>query len=135
MPPCPQVEPDDKLVMPPCPEDEDDQKLSLPYVEETGDMKGNMYQRAPYPETWIHNYGKGRVFYTSLGHREDVWTNPAFQGLLTGGIDFALGRVKEAVQSGRRIATLRREARAGIPLAFMSPGADSLAGTESDEAQ
>jgi hypothetical protein len=46
-----------------------------------------------------------------------------------------LGRAKDAVQPGRRIATLRREAGAGIPLAFMSPGADSLAGTETDEAQ
>jgi Glyoxalase/Bleomycin resistance protein/Dioxygenase superfamily len=47
-----------------------------------------------------------------------------------------LGRVKNAVQPGRRIATLRREAGAGIPLAFMSPGADSLAaGASSDEAQ
>jgi len=46
-----------------------------------------------------------------------------------------LGRIKDAVQPGRRIATLRREAGAGIPLAFMSPGADSLAATDSDEAQ
>ena len=46
-----------------------------------------------------------------------------------------LGPVKDAVQPGRRIATLRREAGAGIPLAFMSPGADSLARTERDEAQ
>jgi hypothetical protein len=47
-----------------------------------------------------------------------------------------LGRVKDAVQPGRRIATLRREAGAGIPLAFMSPGADSLgAGASRDEAQ
>jgi hypothetical protein len=47
-----------------------------------------------------------------------------------------LGRVKNAVQPGRRIATLRREAGAGIPVAFMSPGADSLdAGASSDEAQ
>ncbi|HKF90288.1 MAG TPA: VOC family protein [Acidimicrobiia bacterium] len=47
-----------------------------------------------------------------------------------------LGRVKEAVQPGRRIATLRREAGAGIPLAFMSSGADSLdAGTSGDDAQ
>ena len=47
-----------------------------------------------------------------------------------------LGRVKDAVQPGRRIATLRREAGAGIPVAFMSPGADSLdAGASSDEAQ
>jgi hypothetical protein len=34
-----------------------------------------------------------------------------------------LGTVKAAVQQGRRIATLRREAGAGIPLAFMSPEA------------
>ena len=34
-----------------------------------------------------------------------------------------LGTVKDAVQPGRRIATLRREAGAGVPLAFMSPEA------------
>lgn len=32
-----------------------------------------------------------------------------------------LGPVKEAVQPGRRIATVRREAGLGVPLAFMSP--------------
>ena len=37
-----------------------------------------------------------------------------------------LGRVKDAVQPGRRIATLRRDAGAGLPLAFMSPGRDAL---------
>ena len=31
-----------------------------------------------------------------------------------------LGRVKDAVQSGRRIATLRKEAGAGVAVAFMS---------------
>jgi hypothetical protein len=46
-----------------------------------------------------------------------------------------LGRVKDAVQPGRRIATLRREASAGIPLAFMSPGGDSLTESERDGTQ
>jgi hypothetical protein len=32
-----------------------------------------------------------------------------------------LGTVKDAVQPGRRIATLRREAGVGVPLALMSP--------------
>jgi hypothetical protein len=32
-----------------------------------------------------------------------------------------LGGVKDAVQPGRRIATLRREARLSVPVAFMSP--------------
>jgi len=26
-----------------------------------------------YPVSWCKEYGKGRVFYTTLGHREDVW--------------------------------------------------------------
>lgn len=26
-----------------------------------------------YPISWCKEYGKGRVFYTSLGHREDMW--------------------------------------------------------------
>jgi hypothetical protein len=29
-----------------------------------------------------------------MGHREDVWTNPIFQEILSGGIRFALGEVK-----------------------------------------
>jgi hypothetical protein len=37
-----------------------------------------------------------------------------------------LGPVKDAVQPGRHIATLRREAGAGVPLAFMSPGPDAV---------
>jgi hypothetical protein len=37
-----------------------------------------------------------------------------------------LGDVKDAVQPGRRIATLRRAAGAGIPVAFMSPGPDAV---------
>lgn len=51
------------------------------------------YKRPPYPSTWVHPYGKGRVFYTSMGHREDVWMNPLFQDILFGGIQWALGRI------------------------------------------
>jgi type 1 glutamine amidotransferase len=34
------------------------------------------------------------VFYTSLGHREDVWTDRAFQEHLLGAIDWLLGRAE-----------------------------------------
>ena len=54
-------------------------------------MQGIDYQRPPYPSTWTRNEGKGRVFYTSMGHREDVWTNPLFQDVLTGGLAWAMG--------------------------------------------
>jgi uncharacterized protein len=51
------------------------------------------YQRPPYPNTWARLHGQGRVFVTALGHREDVWLNPAFQEMLMGGINWALRRV------------------------------------------
>jgi type 1 glutamine amidotransferase len=56
-----------------------------------------------YPISWCKEYGKGRVFYTSLGHREDVWDpnwpdrkNPkevaeAYQEHILNGIKWAVG--------------------------------------------
>ena len=60
-------------------------------------MKGAMYERPAYPNTWARNEGNGRVFYTAMGHREDVWTNPTFQQILVGGIKWALGEIKADV--------------------------------------
>lgn len=60
-------------------------------------MTGGPYKRPPYPITWARQEGKGRVWYTALGHREDVWTNPIFQATLTGGVKWALGEVKAEV--------------------------------------
>ena len=55
----------------------------------------NMERGKDYPVSWTNTEGKGRVFYTSLGHRADVWTNPKFQQHLMGGIAWALGQAKE----------------------------------------
>ena len=41
---------------------------------------------------WVRDYGKGRVFYTSLGHGRPAWTNPHFQRLAVRGIYWAAGR-------------------------------------------
>jgi hypothetical protein len=40
---------------------------------------------------WVRDYGKGRVFYTALGHREEVWANPLFLKHVRGGLRYALG--------------------------------------------
>ncbi len=37
-----------------------------------------------FPLSWRRPYGQGRVFYTALGHREDVWTSLWFQQHLLG---------------------------------------------------
>ncbi len=67
--------------------------LHVLLVQETAGMKGPMYQRPPYPSTWARPYGQGRVFYTNMGHREDIWTNPAFQDIVLGGLNWATRRV------------------------------------------
>jgi uncharacterized protein len=44
-----------------------------------------------FPLAWSRQYGEGRVFYTALGHREDVWTNALFQQHILGAIRWAMG--------------------------------------------
>jgi len=71
--------------------------LHVILVQETEGMKGPHYQRPPFPATWARMHGKGRVFYTSLGHREDIWKNKIFQQILLGGIAWALGNAKAEI--------------------------------------
>jgi type 1 glutamine amidotransferase len=66
--------------------------LHVILMQETKGMKGVMYQRPPYPSTWARMQDKGRVFYTSMGHREDVWKNRIFTSLLLGGLAWASGQ-------------------------------------------
>jgi type 1 glutamine amidotransferase len=49
-------------------------------------------QPADLPLAWARMHGQGRVFYTALGHREDVWQNPLYQQHILGGIRWALQR-------------------------------------------
>jgi hypothetical protein len=71
--------------------------LHVLLIQETHGMEGSFYQRGPYPATWARAHGQGRVFYTSMGHRDDVWANPTFQSILLGGIAWAVGNVKADV--------------------------------------
>jgi type 1 glutamine amidotransferase len=66
-------------------------------VMDAPSMKGTEYQRPAFPTTWARKEGDGRVWYTAMGHREDIWTNPMFQDILVGGIRWALGEVKAEV--------------------------------------
>jgi uncharacterized protein len=56
-------------------------------------VANKLYDRPNYPSTWAQQYGKGRAFYTSMGHRSDMWSNPEFQKVLIGGINWAVGNV------------------------------------------
>lgn len=65
--------------------------LHVILVNDTKGMHDKCYERPSFPASWSRNYGKGRVFYTSMGHREDVWVSPQFQNLVVGGITWAIG--------------------------------------------
>ncbi|MGO4260812.1 ThuA domain-containing protein [Lysobacter sp. TAB13] len=49
-------------------------------------------QDGDFALAWTRTQGKGRVFYTALGHRPEVWRDPRFQGLLIGGLEWVLGK-------------------------------------------
>jgi len=40
---------------------------------------------------WRKDFGRGRVFYTALGHREEVWQDARFQQHLLGALRWAFG--------------------------------------------
>jgi type 1 glutamine amidotransferase len=64
----------------------DTERTDLSDVPGPGLVKGG-----DYPQAWTHEFGSGRVFYTTLGHREDIWTHDAvFRAHVNGGIRWAL---------------------------------------------
>jgi type 1 glutamine amidotransferase len=81
--------------------------LHVLLVQETGKMEGIEYQRGPYPATWARMHGQGRVFYTSMGHRDEVWSDPTFLEILTGGIAWAVREVDADVTPNLKTAAPR----------------------------
>ena len=56
------------------------------------DLGPEIAKGGDYPQAWSRTFGKGRSFYTSLGHRDDIWsTDATFRAHVTGGIRWALG--------------------------------------------
>lgn len=86
-----------------------------------------------YPISWCKDFGSGKVFYTALGHREDIWdadpnmkdrrnsveVSKAYQQHLLGGIRWALGLEQGSGQPTDTHAKLApEESAAGFKLLF-----------------
>lgn len=63
-------------------------------VMETMGMDGSDYARPNYPLAWARRYGRGKVWFNAMGHREDVWDADYFQSMLAGGINWVAGRAE-----------------------------------------
>jgi type 1 glutamine amidotransferase len=42
---------------------------------------------------WAKNYGRGRIFYSTFGHREEVWDRPDVQNMYREAIRWAMGMI------------------------------------------
>ena len=72
-------------------------------ILETKDMKGPHYQRPPYPNTWARMHGKGRVFYSTLGHTEEAWSDPDIRKMYFEAIKWVLGMTEGSMASHARV--------------------------------
>ncbi|MEP6919230.1 MAG: ThuA domain-containing protein, partial [Acidobacteriota bacterium] len=59
------------------------------------DLKNPRVHRtdSDFAVSWAKLYGKGRVFYSTLGHVEANWDMPEMQTMFTGAIKWVLGLV------------------------------------------
>ncbi|MBI1902678.1 MAG: ThuA domain-containing protein [Planctomycetia bacterium] len=55
------------------------------------DVSKGKRQDKDFAVAWVHEYGQGRVFYSSLGHREEIYWNPKLLQFYLDGIQYALG--------------------------------------------
>jgi type 1 glutamine amidotransferase len=65
--------------------------LSLDVSSVNLGAKGVKRADRDFANAWYKSWGSGRVFYTALGHRPEVWQDPAYQQHLAGGITWAMG--------------------------------------------
>lgn len=65
--------------------------------------KGRRKNDNDYAVAWCQQLDQGRSFYTSLGHRKEVWKDPRFQEHLLGGLKWALKQAEgDATPSGKK---------------------------------
>jgi len=72
--------------------DWDRAKVNVVLSLDTSSVDARKGKRADgdYALAWSSTFGRGRVFYTALGHREDVWTDARFLSHVVGGIVWTL---------------------------------------------
>ena len=70
--------------------------MSLDTSRTNMQKKGIKRTDGDFAVAWLKPYGKGRVFYTSLGHNEHVWQDKRFQQHLAAGVAWAAGEGPDA---------------------------------------
>ena len=88
-------------------------------VTKTNMKKGGIKRTdGDFAVSWIKDVGQGRLFYCSLGHREEIYWNPMMLKFYLAGLQFALGDLKADTASLPLPESARKEWRAML----MAPG-------------
>jgi type 1 glutamine amidotransferase len=69
-------------------------KVLMSLDTSTVDMTKRNVRAKEFPLAWWRPYGQGKVFYTALGHRPEVWHDAKFQTMIVNAIRWAAGELK-----------------------------------------
>jgi uncharacterized protein len=64
-------------------------KVTMSLDTANTDMTKPGIEAKEFPITWYRSYGKGRVFYTALGHNPEVWRDQRFQTMIVNAIKWS----------------------------------------------
>ena len=64
--------------------------------------RGSLREDRDFAIAWAKTYGKGRVFYSSLGHTKASWTNPDVRKMYLEAIKWSLGLTEGSTASHQR---------------------------------
>ena len=79
-----------------------ERKMLLALDNDKEDLSKGAYGKdGLYPISWIDQYGKGRIYYCSLGHRNEIFWNPTVLQHYLRGIQFALGDLEADATPGK----------------------------------
>src|SRR5204862_7225815 len=68
---------------------------------------------ADYALSWIHTYGRGRVFFTALGHTPAFFASPNLSDFFFRRIQFVLGDLDADSTPSTKVGTANRRCRWG----------------------
>jgi type 1 glutamine amidotransferase len=71
-----------------------ERKYLLTLDEGKMDLKKGNRKDGLYPISWVSTFGKGRTFYCSLGHNNEIYMTPAVMKHYLAGIQYAFGDLK-----------------------------------------
>ena len=73
-------------------------------VEKSDKVEGLKRADGDYPVAWVQSVGQGRVFYSSIGHNHNMYSNPLVLNHYLAGIQFACGDLAADTRPSATIA-------------------------------